>query len=482
MIRLFVARYDDPTYTSGPSGVWPDETFEDFVDLGIRWGLPWGIQRIELTIEASSEVDAYERYQNHLGHRITVYDQFIDRPIGGQVYEIVPEGRFVTYICAGPGKRFWDDVYTVSDHPGASPQDTHIVMKDIMTDSVSIEGSGATYAELEDSNVTTGGWAPDERVGTPAGQAIMELAAAGDASNNAMDFYLRDQTFNETSLRQPWPYFKSQSNTANPDWQFSRADLVQGGMMLARNIWGLKRNVGVAYGRLSGQHDGGNNQANLTDSGASFITAGVNIGDTVINMTDKCYSKITAVAATVLTLEGLAGGTDDDFDNNDRYVVKLGRPVFPAATSDSTETDLWTTIHYEEQPKMDSTMAGNYEDWLLATYEKPQQQQSFVIGAPTIKDGNGAEWPLWRVFMGETFYFRVTDLFPESALFTASDDRAQSFMAVAMDYTYRNNRLRVVPSTEDSRLDSMLVRAGFADGYIVSTESGARIRARERRQ
>ncbi len=44
-------------------------------------------------------------------------------------------------------------------------------------------------------------------------------------------------------------------------------------------------------------------------------------------------------------------------------------------------------------------------------------------------------------------------------MFGASDDRSQTFIATAMDYTYRDNRLRVVPGTEDNRLDVLLQQA-----------------------
>jgi hypothetical protein len=111
----------------------------------------------------------------------------------------------------------------------------------------------------------------------------------------------------------------------------------------------------------------------------------------------------------------------------------------------------------------------------MATYEKPVQQQAFVISAPTIRDGNGTRWPLWRPLMGDSFYFRITDLFPEAAVFGASDDRSQTFIATAMDYSYRNNRLRVVPGTNDTRLD-VLMQQALAEkrdlSQIVSTATG----------
>ena len=110
----------------------------------------------------------------------------------------------------------------------------------------------------------------------------------------------------------------------------------------------------------------------------------------------------------------------------------------------------------------------------MAVYEDAVQQQSFVIGSQTIKDGNGACYPLWQPLMGNSFYFRVTDIFPEAALFGASDDRLQAFPVVAMDYTYNDNRLRVVPSTEDSRLDMLLAKANIVSGQMINTEANTK--------
>jgi hypothetical protein len=470
--KLLAARYDENDYT----GTTPAEVFPEPADVGIRWALPGGVQRIELTVQAKSEMDAWDRYQNHLGHEIAIYDGFADRPITGFVYEIVPEGRHITYICAGPMKRLNDDVYQVGDMPASGDTDAYI--KDILTDSVTIDSTD--QSNIDASSVDIEGWAPDEQTGLPAGDAILQLAQIGDASNNLMDFYLVDQPFSGVQLQAPLPYFKARSTTASPDWIFSRADLVPGGITMSRHIWNLKRNVSIGWGRISGTHTGSNNSTNLLDGAANFQTSLVTLGDRLINLTDGSYSHVGAISTTILQPEFMQGGTDDDFDTNDKYSVLLSYPKMPSSPSASSETDLWTVNHYEQRPEMSLTQAGHYEDALLALYEKPVQQQSFVIGASTIKDGNGARWPLWRPLMGSTFYFRITDLFPEAALFSASDDRQQSFMAVAMDYTYADNRLRVVPSTGDSRLDVQLNQAGLIQGQIISTMTAARERARDR--
>jgi type II secretory pathway pseudopilin PulG len=52
-----------------------------------------------------------------------------------------------------------------------------------------------------------------------------------------------------------------------------------------------------------------------------FITRGVAVGDVIYNITDGSIGTITAVAANSLDVAGLELGTDNDFDENDRYVI-----------------------------------------------------------------------------------------------------------------------------------------------------------------
>ena len=186
-----------------------------------------------------------------------------------------------------------------------------------------------------------------------------------------------------------------------------------------------------------------------------------------MDMTDNVLLVVDAVDSQT-TLSFVPNTAAIDWDTNDVYQVLLSQGVAGSSYA-SSETDLWTTTHRESRPEMDVTQANTYGQQLLKLYEKPVQQQSFILGSRTIQDRNGGEWPLWRSLMGDSFYFRINDLLPEAALLSSSDDRSQAFMAVALDYTYNNNRLRVVPSTGDSRLDAVLNQADIVSGQIIST-------------
>ena len=123
---------------------------------------------------------------------------------------------------------------------------------------------------------------------------------------------------------------------------------------------------------------------------------------------------------------------------------------------------------------MDQTHAANFANSLISWYEKPQLQQSFVLGSSTISTSDGAMFPLWRPMFGDSFWFKGLDLFPETALLSTADDQAKAFLAISMDYTSIDNRLRIVPSTGDSRLDAILNHADLAAGWIISTAAWSR--------
>ena len=70
-----------------------------------------------------------------------------------------------------------------------------------------------------------------------------------------------------------------------------------------------------------GEHDGGDGGAALTDSGRSWTVSEL-VGFTVYNKTDGSSGTITANTATTITAT-LTGGTDDDWDDDDEYIVQM---------------------------------------------------------------------------------------------------------------------------------------------------------------
>ena len=78
------------------------------------------------------------------------------------------------------------------------------------------------------------------------------------------------------------------------------------------------------YSISTGTHTGTTSTTVLTDSAASFITEGVQVGDRVTNTTDSPNSagEITARTATTITVGSLSGGTNNEWRNGDAYKVQ----------------------------------------------------------------------------------------------------------------------------------------------------------------
>lgn len=85
------------------------------------------------------------------------------------------------------------------------------------------------------------------------------------------------------------------------------------------------------YG-VSGRHTADAGSATvLTDTGARFLTLGVAIGDRIWNVSDGSWGTITAVTDDEVTVAGLNGGEQNDFDQQDLYFIESAAldPVAP---------------------------------------------------------------------------------------------------------------------------------------------------------
>lgn len=89
--------------------------------------------------------------------------------------------------------------------------------------------------------------------------------------------------------------------------------IIQNGAVLADDWWNYSE---------GGTHTGSANAATLTDSTKSWTTSQW-VGYTIKNTTDGSFGTITANTATTITVT-LQGGTDNDFDASDAYVIVDG--------------------------------------------------------------------------------------------------------------------------------------------------------------
>lgn len=74
----------------------------------------------------------------------------------------------------------------------------------------------------------------------------------------------------------------------------------------------------------TGVHDGGDGESYLTDSDNNFKDAEVKVGQTLSNTTDGSTGTITAVDKTIVKVDELTGGAQNDFDNGDVCTMVTG--------------------------------------------------------------------------------------------------------------------------------------------------------------
>jgi hypothetical protein len=73
---------------------------------------------------------------------------------------------------------------------------------------------------------------------------------------------------------------------------------------------------------VTGAHTGADNQTTLTDSNASFTTSGVETGQIIYNITDGSQGTVgSTITQTTISDCNLDGGTDDDWDTDDEYLI-----------------------------------------------------------------------------------------------------------------------------------------------------------------
>jgi len=457
--KLYAARYDTARTTM-------EEFFEEPADVGVRCDLPGWLQRLEVTVRASSRHDAYERYRTHQGDGFALLDTYADGPIvDGWVYEVVPDNRHVTYIIGGGWKRMGDQFET--DEPGNVDTDAYLkntVLANhapaISTDTSNIDSTGTPAQNLIDVNRLSGE--------TPQG-IVQTILKAGTTNDAPLDFWVQSQPFDGVTLQAPIPYLKERSDTASFDWQVDRENI--GRQSLSRNIWDIYNDVKLFFDWITltnGTHSAGATSLTV-DNGTANWDPGQGVEIELDN--DRTHRTfITATASTSLTLaEALPHSSPD----NGLVSKVIPLQATGTATSTTSQSDYWTREYRQVEKKLrgsnsDLTLVHQLRDTILNELDEPVQRSSFSIGSRWVRDGAGARWPLWRMLKAPG-YLRINDLFPAASLASTSLDDLRAFFVVSVDYNHNARRLRVTPDAflGDNRLDVLLQRIGLGIGQLV---------------
>jgi hypothetical protein len=455
--KLLATRYDTARTT------WL-ETFDELANVGVRWALPGGLQRMELTVKARSKLDAYERYRTHLGDGFALFDSWnLTRPlVDGWGYEVVPDERHVHYIIAGPWKRLTDE-YEDDNPDRTTPPATDAYLKAALTAHAPAVSSDQGNIISTSINMPEG-WEVDPDTGTVLQDIVKDIQAMGTSTTGQIiDFFFRSARVNGFQLQAPIPYLGARSTSVGHWWQVEQKDLRD--ITYGRNIWDLANDVQIWYTLTTLQNGAGAEDAASieVDSISGFAA-----GDTIEIELDNSKVHRTEIngapAGTTITLNDPLPHTSPDDG-----VVKRVKPLTAttAVTDATSQADYWTRHFRERRSEMNQTAADAYAETIEAEFDNPVHLASFTIGSRFVRE-NGQRWPL-PVMLTFPDNILISDLYPAEATFTDSGDQLRIMKIAALDFDYSTWTMRVVPDAfwGDNRLDVLLQQAGLNVGQIV---------------
>jgi hypothetical protein len=114
------------------------------------------------------------------------------------------------------------------------------------------------------------------------------------------------------------PNFTAKIRTSYRDIDSLLIDCRPEGLALDGSVW--TNSAQSSRSEESGSHTGANNAADLTDS-TKMWRIGEHDGKTIYNVTDGSYAIISHTSANTIISLALAGGTDNNWDTGDEYVI-----------------------------------------------------------------------------------------------------------------------------------------------------------------
>lgn len=462
MTRLFAGRYLTTTGSGQITGGTLLEAFDAPENIGIRWSITgegnYGIERIEVTVPVKSEIELYQRMNDHFGgvgvdfQRLAVFDNLVDKCVSGFITGVRPNGsNSITYIAKGPGwnhSELYGPTYT-----SYTPTDTTSdqLIKFLEDDVVILEDD---MSNIEETSTPLGPWQHPDKFGMYPSEFIEFAKKASDSNGEIWDYYCLDRRMDYGNLRDWTPYFRNRGNRTTVDWKVSVGDLAR--LTLDRDVSEFKSSVIIWYGTYQGTATGGS-AVLLNDTGATFLDGRFTVGDEVKNITDGSISRIRAINSnTQLSINTLSGGSSNVFVNGDTYSI-IAKTLWNFEEDGNLVFAHANRRVAEHRTELDSTQADQYAKALHDFFKVPVQSAAFVISSPWIRDANGVNRPLWAPIFEAGGIIQITNLFPAAVVSLAqATNNLDTFFITSLDYDYTSNQLRVGVNVPDSRLDARL--------------------------
>ena len=342
------------------------ERLPNITNIGVRWALPGGVQRIEVTMKATSREETYFRYVNHHGNRISIMDYFGFRPIvDGRVYEVVPDGQNVTYIVDGAWKRHEDEYETDNPATAATSSDTYL--KSVLTNHV--PAVSTTQTNIAATGTTMGAiFAVNESIGDRPKSIVETITSIGTStSGEALDYWTVPAVLNDRVPLPPLPYLQGRNSIANvtTTYHIRRRDLKD--ISLSRHIYKLENSTTIYY------------------PPSTTLAVDTYARDTRTTIADTAYQTITVASASDLATDNEIEIALDSGNahrctiiNVDGTSITIDRPLPGQATkltSGAASPDTTLTV---------SSITGFADgDYLALVLDSGSLHETRITGTPT---------------------------------------------------------------------------------------------------
>lgn len=442
------------------------EYFTAVTGAGANWRLDkFGIQHFTYTVKARSHADAIRMKHHHPGELTALVNTASPRAIIGRVITAHLAGaNRVHYKCQGIAPAHFSDEPITDIFTSATTRTAAV--KTVLTNYLTYVSSDQTA--VTGPYGTMGGYQTDPIKGTTAAEFIADMLEGGNTTaGEAYDFWLQPPYLRGPKIEYPTPNLTARAVTAPSYWIVKKDDTLTA--QNARTIKDLTTTANVYYGTITGTHDGSANSGSLQDSSENFRTAGVMPGDRVHNITDGSSASVAWIDPSnddLLSLTGLSGGTDNDFDVGDAYSIRLAKPISKQTATGTA--NFWARTKTEIQPDMNSAQASARAEALIT--EDPIQQPTLTIGAAFLPWGKGGgKHSLYNVFTaGRNYIFWQDAAAANSVATTLGHPAGRLFLITGMDYDHDNNTLRLALEKPPETLSDQLANAGIIEDLTIA--------------
>lgn len=440
------------------------ETFPDPASVGVRWSLPGGVQRIEVTVRPRHKNEAFNRTLYNLGDQIVLYDSYLDKPIvSAWIYSGRYEGQSVVYSGGGDWKRHADQAVKTAPTPA---DDTDVYLKDTVLAAV-FAGNMSTD-NIMATGVAIGNYEVDELRGVYPQKIIERILEMGDSDANVLDYWTSTQRFTPGGAVD-YPMANLQPRISDtPSWRITMADLA--GNSLERSAWKMRNQVDIYYGPTTAlTNDIAGGVSSIVVNNASIIQQEYTI-EITLDSGKKHRSAVDAVSGSSVGLVTKIPGTGTNPIASAGNLVRVVDPLTAVSAADTIAGDTyWEAEFSDERPTFNQGAAQNYADAYLSALAYPVSETSFSIGGPYVSDYHHQRWPLWRM-LANPGIIEISDLLPDASLLAEHLDGLRSFRIVALDYDHKSRTMRVTPDAYqgEQRLDVLLQQLGAPVGQMVN--------------